>query len=171
VSVRAFDPADTEPIVALSLRAWAPVFESIRTTLGDELFSVMYPDWRADQSRAVAATCAADGAHLQVATLDGRVVGFVAVFSDADSRVGEIFMIAVDPAVQRRGVGRLLTEHAHGAMAAAGMAVARVETGGDPGHAPARRLYESTGHRLWPAAQYYKLLDAPTESPPGPAGS
>jgi hypothetical protein len=38
------------------------------------------------------------------------------------------------------------------------MRVAVIGTGGDPGHAPARRLYEHAGFRLMPAAQYFKVL-------------
>jgi hypothetical protein len=33
-----------------------------------------------------------------------------------------------------------------------------VETGGDPGHAPARRTYESAGSRLFPIARYFNKL-------------
>jgi hypothetical protein len=36
--------------------------------------------------------------------------------------------------------------------------VAVIGTGGDPGHAPARRLYEQAGYRLMQAAQYFKIL-------------
>jgi hypothetical protein len=33
-----------------------------------------------------------------------------------------------------------------------------VETGGDPGHAPARRTYERSGFTLLPIARYFKNL-------------
>jgi hypothetical protein len=38
------------------------------------------------------------------------------------------------------------------------MGVAMVETGGDPGHAPARRAYEKAGFALLPIARYFKNL-------------
>jgi len=38
------------------------------------------------------------------------------------------------------------------------MKVAMVETGGDPGHAPARHVYEKAGYTLLPIARYYKNL-------------
>jgi hypothetical protein len=38
------------------------------------------------------------------------------------------------------------------------MGVAMVETGGDPGHAPARRTYEKAGFSLVPVARYFKAL-------------
>jgi len=40
----------------------------------------------------------------------------------------------------------------------AGMTTAVVDTGGDPGHAPAPRTYESAGFRLFPIARYFKKL-------------
>jgi hypothetical protein len=43
-------------------------------------------------------------------------------------------------------------------MKAAGMSVAMVETGGDPGHAPARYTYEKMGFGLFPVARYFKKL-------------
>jgi hypothetical protein len=38
------------------------------------------------------------------------------------------------------------------------MRVAMVSTGGDPGHAPARRVYEKAAFTLQPSAQYFKAL-------------
>jgi hypothetical protein len=39
------------------------------------------------------------------------------------------------------------------------MDIAVVETGGDPGHAPARAMYGETGFTLLPIARYFTLLD------------
>jgi hypothetical protein len=43
-------------------------------------------------------------------------------------------------------------------MQAAGMEIAVVETGGDPGHAPARAAYEALGFTLLPVARYFRML-------------
>jgi hypothetical protein len=39
-------PRDEEPVVALSLRAWAPVFSSMEQVLGREIFVRLHGDWR-----------------------------------------------------------------------------------------------------------------------------
>jgi hypothetical protein len=39
-----------------------------------------------------------------------------------------------------------------------GMKLALVGTGGDPGHAPARRAYERAGYTALPLVNYYKDL-------------
>jgi hypothetical protein len=38
------------------------------------------------------------------------------------------------------------------------MTMVMVETGGDPGHAPARGAYEAAGFERWPVARYFKAL-------------
>jgi hypothetical protein len=44
-------------------------------------------------------------------------------------------------------------------MRAHGMDIVAVGTGGDPGHAPARALYESLGYTALPGVRYLSLLD------------
>ena len=58
----------------------------------------------------------------------------------------------------RRGIATRLTSHAVDRFKDAGMSIVMVETGGDPGHAPARRTYEASGFRLLPVARYFKSL-------------
>jgi ribosomal protein S18 acetylase RimI-like enzyme len=157
-SIRPRTDADDEAIVALSVEAWAPVFESLRVVLGPTIFERLHPDWREDQARAVSDTLRDEGVSTWVSEVDGAVAGFVSVRLDPRRQVGEIWMIAVRPQFQNVGMGLELTEFATSNIAAAGMKVARIETGGDPGHAPARRVYQKAGYTLLPAAQYYKAL-------------
>jgi GNAT superfamily N-acetyltransferase len=67
-------------------------------------------------------------------------------------------MLAVDPDHQGLGIGTALTGFALDRIKDAEMTVAMVETGGDPGHAPARRVYEKAGYTLLPIARYFKNL-------------
>jgi len=158
-SVRAFDVQDQAAVVALSLRAWAPVFTSLERVLGESgVYAQMHPDWRVDQRQAVEDVCRAEKFHVWVAEVDAAVAGFVAVQLDHESSIGEVYMIAVDPDYQRHGVGSLLTTFALDWIKASGMAIAMVETGGDPGHAPARRTYERAGFVELPIARYFKKL-------------
>jgi ribosomal protein S18 acetylase RimI-like enzyme len=152
--------ADHDAIVALGLRAWAPVFASVEAILGSELNTLLHgEDWREYQAQAIRDTLADPANDGWVAEAGGRVAGFaVATVADADRRIGEIGMLAVDPAAQGRGAGRALTDHATEWLRAAGMRVVFIATGGDPGHAPARAVYEGAGYRLLPAAQYLKAL-------------
>lgn len=147
-------------MVDLSLRAWAPVFASLERVLGSEIFRRQHPDWREDQRRAVEEACgAAQERRVWVAEADGGAVGFVALeLHHPERNMGEISMLAVDPDHQGGGIGTALTEFALDRLKDAGMTVAMVETGGDPGHAAARRTYEKAGYVHLPIARYFKNL-------------
>lgn len=156
--IRPLEDGDRAAVVAFSLRAWAPVFASIEQAMGTDIFRRLHPDWREDQRRAVEAVCAKKD-RVWVAERDDNAVGFVAVELDShEENLGEISMLAVDPDHQGGGVGTALTEFALDRLKEAGMTVAMVETGGDPGHAAARRTYEKAGYTLLPIARYYKNL-------------
>jgi ribosomal protein S18 acetylase RimI-like enzyme len=80
--------------------------------------------------------------------------------------MGEIYVLVVDPDFQKRGIGKLLMEHAFKQSRAAGMKMIMVETGDDDGHAPARAAYESNGFERWPVARYFKELNKDDTSRP-----
>ena len=51
--IRDYQAADGEAVVALSLRAWAPVFASMEQVLGHEIFARLHgDDWRDYQAPA-----------------------------------------------------------------------------------------------------------------------
>src|SRR5918994_1408038 len=158
--IRPFDDRDADAVVSLSLRAWAPVFASIEQTMGSEIYRRLYPEgWRASQQQAVEAVCAAQKTRVWVAEVGASTVGFVAVeLHHPERSMGEISMLAVDPDYQGGGIGTALTEFALDRLKDAGMTVAMVETGGDPGHAAARRTYEKAGYVHLPIARYFKNL-------------
>jgi len=157
--IRRFENDDLGDIVALSLRAWEPVFASLRQVLGDQIFLRLHPDWQVGQAEAVRSACSSAGSDVFVAVLHGRPVGFVAVVLNAyHERMGAIDIIAVDPQYQRQGIAAALTDKALAHMRERGMDIAVVETGGDPGHAPARAAYEATGFTLLPIARYFQAL-------------
>lgn len=148
-----------DAVVALSLRAWAPVFVSIEQTMHPDLYRRSYPDgWEASQAQAVRDVCVSPECEVYVANDGAAMLGFVAIKLDETSRLGEMYMIAVDPQYQGGGVGSELTEFAVNRMREAGMEVAMVETGADPGHEPARRTYSRAGFQPWPAVKFFKYL-------------
>ena len=110
------------------------------------------------QRRAVEEVCAAQKFRVWVAEVGATTVGFVAVEIRPEENIGEIYMLAVDPDHQGGGIGTALTKFALEKIKAAGVAVAMVETGSDPGHAAARRTYEKAGYLHVPVARYFKEL-------------
>ena len=158
--IRRYRQSDEEQVVALSLRAWAPVFASLEEVLGVEIFRRLHPDWRVDQDRAVRAALVDPAMQIWVAEdrTEAGPTGFVAAKRNEDSFIGEVDMLAVDPDAQDQGVGSALTETATEWLRTSGMHVAMIDTGGDPGHAPARQVYERADYTLLPIARYFKAL-------------
>jgi len=84
------------------------------------------------------------------------VVGFIAY--ELKGETGEVVLLAVHPAFQKRGIATALNQAALDEMKAAGVKMAVVETGGEDGHAPARRAYERAGYTGLPLVRYLKGL-------------
>ena len=159
MQIEPYNPSQLDTVIHVSLRAWASVFDSMQKIMNREVYQTFYPDnWRVSQQQAVENVCAAEDTNVWVAIENNSIVGFVAVKLDSEDKMGEIYMIAVDPDAQGKGIGTALTEFALAWMKDAGMSIAMVETGGDPGHAPARRTYEKAGFELLPIARYFKKL-------------
>ena len=75
-----------------------------------------------------------------------------------ETQSGEIYMLAVDPDYQQQGIGHALVDFAVDRITELGIPLAEIGTGGDPGHAPARRLYERAGFTPVPLVRYFKAL-------------
>ncbi len=157
--IRPLHSDEIEAIVQLSLRAWAPVFASFEQVLGTDIFLLQYPDWPTSQRAAVEAVCRdTEKYHTWVAVDADTLAGFVAYTLNRQEQIGEIYMVAVHPDLQNRGIGTALNSFALQKLKEAGMKLAVVGTGGDPGHAPARHTYEKVGYRALPLVHYYKKL-------------
>jgi ribosomal protein S18 acetylase RimI-like enzyme len=159
MQIEPYAPCHLDPVIHLSLRAWTPVFDSLQNAMNTDVYQAFYPDhWRVSQQKAIEDVCTAKDTSVWVAIDAGSTVGFVAVKLHSEDSMGEIYMVAVDPDFQGRGIGSSLIEFALTQMKDAGMSIAMVETAGDPGHAPARHTYEKAGFELFPVARYFKTL-------------
>jgi ribosomal protein S18 acetylase RimI-like enzyme len=157
--IRPYNEKDLDPIVQLSLLAWEPVFTAWEQILGPKLYPIaIYPDWRKSQKEVVEKALADEKTNTWVAVVEGRVVGFVAYVLNEDSKTGEVQLLAVHPRYQNQGIGTELNFFALQKMREGGMKLAVVGTGGDEGHAPARRSYEKAGYTALPLVRYYQDL-------------
>jgi GNAT superfamily N-acetyltransferase len=126
--------------------AFAPVFASFRSILGDEIYDLAQRREDEAQEGLLTSLMAANGGWLlYVAQAGDEVVGFVALHLNRETLVGEIGLNAVDPTQAGKGIGTAMYEFAVTRMKEAGMKVATVATGGDPSHTPARRAYQKAG--------------------------
>jgi GNAT superfamily N-acetyltransferase len=159
LAIRPIRENDLQALEELAVPAWAPVFVSIHNVLGPEIDTILHPDWRQRQREEVRRYCAdTPGSIVLIAEVDGAIAGFIAYELDHDTQRGVVNLLAVHPDYQNRGIGTELNRIVIERMRQAGMRIAIVGTGGDPGHAPARRTYEKAGYTLFPIAHYYQAL-------------
>jgi ribosomal protein S18 acetylase RimI-like enzyme len=157
--IRPYLEEDIEAIVELSLLAWEPVFTAWQQILGPTLYPLaIYPDWRKSQKQEVEKYCRNEKFNTWVALVEGKVVGFVVYELNDESKTGEVHMLAVHPENQNQGIGTELNFFALQKLREGGMKLAVVGTGGDEGHAPARRSYEKAGYTALPIVRYYQEL-------------
>jgi len=150
-----------ETLTALSVVAWKPIYGQYREMMGDDLFARLYPDWRENKAGHIRNALKVEShPGLAVAECDGEIVGFVTWYLHVHQRgIGEIGNNAVRPEHQGKGIAPRLYALALDEMRAAGMSHARVGTGLDPAHAPARRAYEKAGFNIGiPSVEYYREL-------------
>jgi len=159
LQIRPFNNSDINDLIQLSLLAWEPVFTSWEQILGSKLYPIaIYPDWRKSQKEVVEKACNNENFTTWVAEVDGKVVGFVAYELNDNNKIGEIQLLAVHPEYQNHGIGTELNIFALQKLKESGMKLAVVGTGGDEGHAPARKSYEKAGYTALPLVRYYKDL-------------
>jgi GNAT superfamily N-acetyltransferase len=160
LSLRPFEPGDLAVLQGVRAAAFAPVFRSFCNLVGEEIAAIAFAHADAEQARLLAGICAAGSRHQVLVVMRGEeIVGFVSFSIDADQRIGEIGLNAVHPEHAGQGIGTWMYEHVLARMKELGMALATVDTGGDPSHAPARRAYEKAGLGCAiPSLSLYKLL-------------
>jgi GNAT superfamily N-acetyltransferase len=159
LQIRPFNNSDMDDIVQLSLLAWEPVFIAWEQILGPKLYPIaIYPDWRKSQKEAVERICHDEKTTTWVAEVDRKIVGFVAYELNDNTKNAEVHLLAVHPEYQNHGIGTELNIFALQKMKESGMKLAALGTGGDEGHAPARKSYEKAGYTGLPLVRYYKAL-------------
>ncbi len=157
--IERYDNSFRDDVLALSMRAWEPVFPKLREAVPEFVYECFYPDgWRARQTTDVGTFLDSDEERIWVAHEARRLLGFVGARVHPEDNMGEIYILAVDPAAQRRGVATALMDKANTALRDEGLAMVMVETGGDPGHSASRATYEAAGFQRWPVARYFKPL-------------
>lgn len=153
-------PAGEEHLEAaadIAVEAWTPIRGIFRRDLGGELYEAFFSGWEERKRSDVIRELTAGRGY--VAVLNGRVVGFISYFADEGRKIGIIGTNAVDKSCRGKGIGQALYRFIQDRMRSEGLLFAQVTTGGDDGHAPARRAYERAGfERSLPSVCYYKKL-------------
>ncbi|MHB8218882.1 MAG: mycothiol synthase [Acidimicrobiales bacterium] len=149
----------TSPSVAV--RAFRPgIDDAAWLTLNNRAFAG-HPeqgDWDLDLLREREAQTWFDPAGLLLHESEGRLAAscWTKVHGTGDSALGEIYVIAVDPAFQGRGLGRALTVAGLDHLASRGLHTGMLYV--DDSNMTARHLYRALGFRLDHTDCFYSLF-------------
>ena len=154
-----YRPELRDQVVKLPIAAWGPVFAKTENEVPRFVYDAFYPNgWAARQAADVEALLDDAPETIWLAHENTTVAGFVGIRIHPEDQMGEIHILAVSPQRQREGIGRILMTFGERKIRDRGMRIVMVETVGDAGHDPARRMYEAHGYRQWPVARYFKPL-------------
>lgn len=143
--IRAFKPDDLPTITEIANRAWRGIYAMFKERYGEELFRLVVPDEATAKGSQVERHCEAHPDWILVCERDGRIVGFVTFRLDAARKIGVIGNNARHPDCHEKGVGQEMYAAVFERFREEGMLFAKVDTGLDCAHAPARGAYERAG--------------------------
>jgi GNAT superfamily N-acetyltransferase len=120
---------DWQSVLEICLLAFALIHESFETRLGNDLFRLVYPDWKTSHERYLLSLAETEKGRIFVAEESGVVVGFIhyEVAPDGQS-VERLGWNAIHPAHQRKGFGTLMYGYVLDVMRVAGLKFAQVGT-------------------------------------------
>ena len=143
VTIRSFEPADADAVIAVNGRAFAHHPEQGAMD-------------RADFDRRTSSDWF-DPAGLFVAERDGTIVGFH--WTKIEEGIGEVYVVGIDPDAQGGGLGTALTARGLRHMHEQGVPVVDLYVEGD--NAPALKVYRNLGFEDWAKDVLYVHDTAP----------
>lgn len=146
--LRPFEDRDTDAVAEIADLAWQRIYASHRDIFGDTLYAALFPEDGERKGKEMRRHCQQSPDHIWICELDGRVVGFIMWSMDNTKKIGTVGNNGLHPDAAGQGLGtfmyRALLDH----FRTNGMQYAKVHTGLDEGHAPARRAYERVGFNI-----------------------
>ncbi len=136
---------DVATIVDIGNRAWQPIYDMYAEAYGPELFALTTKDRHSSKGEQIESHWQRHPDWIYVCEEGDAIVGFATFRIDAERRLGEIGNNAVDPDCGLKGIGQQLYAAVLERFRQEGLAFAKVGTGLDEAHAPARRAYERAG--------------------------
>ena len=146
--IREYRPEDLETIMDIANRAWSKIYKMFREAYGDELFQLIVPDEANSKGKQIKSHCERHPEWIFICEENGKIVGFITFSLNTDSKIGEIGNNARDPECDLKGIGQQMYKAVFEYFREHGMIYAKVHTGLDYAHAPARKAYETAGFDL-----------------------
>jgi len=157
--IRQASAEDLPRMQEIAIMAWSPIYALHEHLMGRQLFNRLYPNWKAEKGSQVSSHFKRYPQWAFVIEEGREVVGFLTYFLDEEKKIGEIGNNAVHPDHQGKGLGEAMHREALRRFRERGMLYAKVETGLDDSHIPARRAYEKLGFKqVFRFVEYFMKL-------------
>ncbi len=149
IEIQIAHEADLNAMEEVRKKAFKPIFESFRNILGDIVYETAQQAEDSAQGELLPSYFKPESVwKTWKVVLQHRIIGFMALRCDRQSKVGEIGLNAIDPDYGGMGVGTRVYQFAVEEMKKEGMKVGTVATGGDSSHLPARKAYRKAGFTI-----------------------
>lgn len=147
----------TDKVLEIAYASWEAIHAAYKDCLGEELYYLVKHDWKKVFKESLLKSFKA--ADFYVAILNGEIHGFCSLRYEKDGKLGIFGYNGVSLSSRGLRIASRMYGFLKGELLKKGCQYARVHTGLDDGHAPARRAYERTGfaHPV-PMITYYMPL-------------
>ena len=159
MNMREYRPEDLETVMSIANEAWKPIRKMSNAALGPEIVKRLNPPG-SDNSKGQQVKWQIDCGKYGIAICEheGAIVGFITW--KIEGIIGDICNNAALPGSGLKGIGQMMYKYVLDIFRIEGVKVAKVTTGMDWAHAPARRAYERAGFKnRIDSTTYYMELD------------
>ena len=146
--IRSFRQDDMARVSEIANQAWREIYNMYRETRGEELFNLLVPDRDHVKGRQLEEHYEKHPDWLFVYEENETILGFIAFTLNDQTKIGEIGNNAVDKTIPRKGIGQQMYAAVFDYFKKNGMLYAKVSTGLDYAHEPARKAYERAGFNI-----------------------
>lgn len=154
-----YTPDYKQELLEVTINSWTPVFPKMEKEIPDYVYQNFYPKgWEKRQIDDVSAMLEDGETEVWLGLKNGKLGGYVGLRVWPEDNMGEIYILSVDPAFQRMGLGSALMQHGFDIFKEKKLSMVMVETGDDEGHAPSRATYEAVGFERYPVARFFRKL-------------
>jgi N-acetylglutamate synthase-like GNAT family acetyltransferase len=147
--IRKYKPDDLGIIMDMGNRAWSNIYKMFREAYGDELFQIIVPNEKTRKGDQIKSHCENHPEWVFICEEGGQIVGFITFTLDFEKKIGEIGSNAKEPNCNLKGIGQQMYKAVLDYFQKQGMRYAKVHTGLDYAHAPAKKAYEMAGFNIY----------------------
>lgn len=159
MNMREYQAEDLEAVMAIANAGWKEIRKMSRAALGDRMADMMNPAGD-DKSKGLQVKDQIDSGlyNIDICEHDGEIVGFITY--KHDGFIGEICNNAAKPGTGLKGIGQMMYKFVLEKFRSENVKIAKVTTGMDYAHAPARKAYERAGFsKHLDSTTYFMELD------------